>query len=124
MLAGPVRPRVPAAICFVLSPASEARRCIFMRHAVLSLLLTCEPEQGFLESGSCVLFLRSWSFQKPLRRPWFFSLFALYRAGGEPCRSGSVIGASLAASLAPMAQSGGDGRWKHRAQACFLLALL
>ena len=35
-----------------------------MRQAVLSLLLACEPEQGFFESGSCVRFLRSWSFQK------------------------------------------------------------
>ncbi len=64
MLAGPVRPLVPAAKCFVLTPASEARRRIFMRQAVLSLLLACEPEQGFFESGSCVRFLRSWSFQK------------------------------------------------------------
>ena len=29
-----------------------------------------------------------------------------------------------AASMAPMAQNGGDGRWRHRAQACFLVALL
>jgi hypothetical protein len=47
-----------------------------------------------------------------------------YRAGSDWDWSGSVIGASLAASLAPMTRSGGVGRWRHRAQACFLLVLL
>ena len=70
-------------------------------------------------------FSDSRSFEKTFAEvTWFFSLFARYRAGSEPCRSGSVIGSSLAVSMAPMAQSGGDGRWRHRAQACFLVALL
>jgi hypothetical protein len=87
--------------------------------------LLVSRSKGFCENGGYVLFLHSRSFEKTFAEvTWFFSSFARYRAGSEPCRSGSVIGASLAASLAPMAQSGGDGRWRHRAQACFLVALL
>ena len=63
MLAGHDRPLVPAAqCCCSAAQASEARSWIFMRQAVLSLPLACEPEQGFFESGSCVRFFRSWSF--------------------------------------------------------------
>ena len=35
-----------------------------MRHAVLCLLLACEPEQGFFASGGYVRFLHSRSLQK------------------------------------------------------------
>ena len=70
-----------------------------------------------MKAEAMCAFSDSRSFEKTFAEvTWFFSSFARYRAGGEPCRSGSVIGASLAASLAPMAQSGGDGRWRHRAE--------
>jgi hypothetical protein len=96
-----------------------------MLQAVLSLLLACEPEQGFFEGGGYVRFLHRRSFQKTFAEALvLLFVCADTLAGSDPCRSGSVIGASLAASMAPMTQSGGDGRWKHRAQACFLLALL
>ena len=86
--------------------------------------LLVSRSKGFLQAEAMCAFCIARVCKKPLRRPWFFSSFARYRAGGEPCRSGNVIGASLGVSMAPMAQSGGDGRWRHRAQACFLVALL
>ena len=52
------------------------------------------------------------------------SLFAHHRAGGERRWSGSAIGAAWLSERAPIAQSGSDGRRKHRAQDCFILALL
>jgi len=80
--------------------------------------------KDFLQAEAMCAFCIAGVCKKPLWRPWFFSSFARYRAGSDPCRRGSVIGASMAASLAPMTQSGGDGRWRRRAQACFLVALL
>ena len=50
--------------------------------------------------------------------------FAHHLAGGERRWSGSAIGAAWLSERAPIAQSGSDGRRKHRAQACFILALL
>ena len=96
-----------------------------MRHAVLSLLLAFEPEQGFFESGCCVRFLRSRSFQKSSAEAMIF-LFVCAIHWLEAIRAGASVSLalSLAASMAPMAQSGGDGRWRHRAQAYFLVALL
>ena len=86
--------------------------------------LPVSRSRDFLRAEASCGFCVAGAFKKALRRPWSFSSFARYRAGSDPCRSVRVIGASLAASMAPMAQSGGDGRWRHRAQACFLLALL
>ena len=43
-----------------------------MRQAVLSLLLACEPKQGFFESGGFVRFLRSRSFQKSFAEAMVF----------------------------------------------------
>jgi len=73
MLAGPDRPLVPAALC-CCSVASKrsAHVWIFMRQAVLSLLLACEPEQGFFDSGGFVRFLRSRSFQKSFAEAMVF----------------------------------------------------
>ena len=97
-------------------------------HAAWCVLATggllVSRSRDFLKVEAACVFCAVGAFKKPLWRPWFFSSFARYRAGSDPCRSGSVIGASLAASMAPMTLSGGDGRWKHREQACFLVALL
>ena len=52
------------------------------------------------------------------------SSFARHRAGGERRWSSSAIGAAWLSERALIAQSGSDGHRKHRAQACFILALL
>ena len=43
-----------------------------MRQAVLSLLLACEPEQGFFDSGGYVRFLHSRSLQKSFAEAMIF----------------------------------------------------
>ena len=94
MLAGPARPLVPAAKCFVLTPASEARRRIFMRQAVLSLLLACEPEEWFFASGGYVRFLHSRSLQKT-----FVEAMVLLFVCAVPGWRRAVAGAAVSLAL-------------------------
>ena len=96
-----------------------------MRQAVLSLLLACEPEEWFFASGGYVRFLHSRSLQKTFAEAMVL-LFVCAVPGWRRAVAGAAVSLalSLAVSMAPMTQSGGDGRWKHRAQACFLVALL
>ena len=95
MLAGPARPLVPAAKCFVLTPASVARMYGFSCGRLYSACcLPVSRSRDFLQAEAMCAFCIAGVCKKPLRRPWFFSSFARYRAGSEPCRSGSVIGAN------------------------------
>jgi len=94
MLAGPVRPLVPAARCFVLTPASEARRWIFMRQAVLSLLLAFEQEQGFFASGGFVRFLHSRSLQKTFAEAMVL-LFVCAVPGWRRAVAGAAVSLAL-----------------------------
>ena len=72
-LAGPDRPMAPAALC-CCSVASKrsAQQDFHAAGCVLSLLLACEPKQGFFESGGFVRFLRSRSFQKSFAEAMVF----------------------------------------------------
>ena len=62
------------------------RMCRYSDHGALSL----SPSKDFLIAESTCVFCVAVAVKKPLRRPWFFPHLLGYRAGSEPCRSGSV----------------------------------
>ena len=55
-------------------------------HGALSL----SQSKDFLIAESTCVFCVEVAVKKPLRRPWFFPHLPGYRAGSEPCRSGSA----------------------------------
>jgi len=94
-------------------------------NAVLCHATTAEPVVRQGASTMPAIWHRASSALPDVRRSdTTLSSFARHLAGGERRWSGSAIGAAGLSERAPIAQSGSDGHRKHRAQACFTLALL
>ncbi len=108
-----------------LPEVSEAKPNRRSGNAVLCHATTAEPvvrqcastKRAKWHKAGCALPDVRWSCT-------ILSSFARHRAGGERRWSGSAIGAAWLSERAPIAQSGSNGHRKHRAQACFILALL
>ena len=60
--------------------------CRYSDHGALSL----SQSKDFLRAESTCVFFVEVAVKKPLRRPWFFPYLSEYRAGSEPCCSGSA----------------------------------
>jgi hypothetical protein len=95
MLAGHDRPMAPAALCCCFDASKRsAHAWIFMRYAVLSLLLACEPAQWFIEKWKLRAFFSQLELLKKLCGGLGSSL-CLRGTGLEAIRAGAAVSLAL-----------------------------